>query len=161
MNNFAAKINRAAEECIGYMVVATICIVTFGVAARMCNIAVAWTDELLRAIFIWLIFIGAAMAYKTGSLIGFDLLEEMLGRNKILSMALKFVQHTAAVVFSAFLSEKSFRIITTQINTGELTPVLELPLWIVNLGLFSGSVLMLLFALCKIWHLVRPPSRKG
>ncbi|MDR1933897.1 MAG: TRAP transporter small permease subunit, partial [Spirochaetales bacterium] len=147
------KAARAIENCIGCLVVVTICLVTCGVAARMLNIAVAWTDELLRAIFIWIIFISAAIAYKTGNLIGFDLLEEMLSKRPVLSKVLKLIQHTGAIIFSLFLSVQTFKIISTQMSTQEFTPVLHIPLWLINLGCFIGSVIILLFALEKLLRL--------
>jgi TRAP-type C4-dicarboxylate transport system permease small subunit len=157
--NTVSKAARAVENCIGCLVVLTICLVTYGVAARMLNIAVAWTDELLRAIFIWIIFIAAAIAYKSGNLIGFDLLEEVLSKRPFPGKVLKLIQHTSAIIFSLFLSVQTFTIISTQMTTREFTPVLHIPLWLINLGCFIGSVLILLFALEKLLRLFLPGKR--
>jgi TRAP-type C4-dicarboxylate transport system permease small subunit len=154
-----AKAARAVENCIGSLVVLTICLVTYGVVSRMLNIAVAWTDELLRAIFIWIIFIAAAIAYKTGNLIGFDLLEEVLSKHPFPGKVLKLIQHAGAIIFSLFLSVQTFRIISTQLTTREFTPVLHIPLWLINLGCFIGSVFILLFALEKLLRLFLPGKR--
>ncbi|MDR1317238.1 MAG: TRAP transporter small permease subunit [Spirochaetales bacterium] len=156
MSTRFTKAARAVENCIGGLVVITVCLVTYGVAARMLNIAVAWTDELLRAIFIWTIFIAAAIAYKTGNLISFDLLEEMLTKHPSAGKALKLIQHAGAIVFSVFLSIQTFTIVSTQLRTNEFSPVLHIPLWLINLGCFIGSVLIFLFTLEKILRLFLP-----
>ncbi|MDR1179226.1 MAG: TRAP transporter small permease subunit [Spirochaetales bacterium] len=150
------KAARAVENCIGGLVVITVCLVTYGVAARMLNIAVAWTDELLRAIFIWIIFIAAAIAYKTGNLISFDFLEEIFSKHPIAEKALKLIQYASALIFSGFLSVQTFTIVSTQLRTSEFSPVLHIPLWLINLGCFIGSVLIFLFTLEKVLRIFLP-----
>jgi TRAP-type C4-dicarboxylate transport system permease small subunit len=154
MNRLAAGFAKTVENLIGYFVVVTICLVTYGVAARMLDISVAWTDELLRAIFLWLIFIAAALAYKTGNLIGFDLLNDVLAKRPRLLFCLKFLQCTGALVFGVFMSIHMLTIVSTQFSTDEFTPVLGLPLWFVNSGCLLGSVLTVMFALQKFFQLI-------
>ncbi|MDR1932600.1 MAG: TRAP transporter small permease subunit, partial [Spirochaetales bacterium] len=71
----------------------------------------------------------------------------------VLSKVLKLIQHTGAIIFSLFLSVQTFKIISTQKSTQEFTPVLHIPLWLINLGCFIGSVIILLFALEKLLRL--------
>jgi TRAP-type C4-dicarboxylate transport system permease small subunit len=147
----AAGFSRMVENTIGYFVIVAVCIVTYGVAARMMNISVAWTDELLRVIFLWLIFIAAALAYKTDNLIGFDLLNEMMKKKPRLSFVLEFLQCAGALVFGVFMSIHMFTIVSTQFSTSELTPVLNFPLWFVNTGCLLGSALIVLFVLQRFF----------
>jgi C4-dicarboxylate transporter DctQ subunit len=153
MNSKIARAARIAENLIGCLVIAAICLVTYGVISRMLNIPVAWTDELLRAVFLWLIFIAAAAAYKTDNLIGFDLLDDLLAKRRALRKTLKLIQCAGALVFGIFMTVKMSVIISTQFSTGEFTPVLNLPLWFINSGCFiGGGVLTTVFA---AWKLIR------
>jgi TRAP-type C4-dicarboxylate transport system permease small subunit len=152
--NKLAGFARMVENLIGYFVVLAICLVTYGVTARMLNISVAWTDELLRTIFLWLIFIAAAMAYKTDNLIGFDLLNNMMAKQPRLLFGLKFLQCIGALIFGVFMSVHMFTIVFTQFSTSEFTPVLNLPLWFVNSGCLLGSLLIVIFVLQKFFWLV-------
>ena len=50
------KFRNVGEKIIGAIVIAALLIANYGVFARfVLEIPVAWTDEILRAIFIWLI----------------------------------------------------------------------------------------------------------
>ncbi|MDR1935900.1 MAG: TRAP transporter small permease subunit [Candidatus Accumulibacter sp.] len=159
MNKLAAGFARIVENLIGYFVVLAVCLVTYGVIARMLNISVAWTDELLRTIFLWLIFIAAAMAYKTDNLIGFDLLNDMMTKRPRLLLCLKFLQGIGALIFGVFMSVHMFTIVSTQFSTSELTPVLNLPLWFVNSGCLLGSVLTVAFVFQKFFQLLTGKNR--
>jgi TRAP-type C4-dicarboxylate transport system permease small subunit len=154
MDRLAAGFSRLAENLIGYFVVVAICLVTYGVTARMLDISVAWTDELLRIIFLWLIFIAAALAYQTDNLIGLDLLNEMMKKRPGMLLVLKVLQCIGALIFGSFMSMHMLTIISTQFDTGEITPVLGFPLWLVNFGCLLGSVLIVLFVLQKFFLLV-------
>jgi TRAP-type C4-dicarboxylate transport system permease small subunit len=161
MNRLAAYFSRMVENLIGCFVVVAICLVTYGVIARMLNISVAWTDELLRAIFLWLIFIAAALAYKTNNLIGFDLLNDVMAKRPWLLRGLKFLQCAGALVFGIFMSIHMLTIVSTQLSTSEFTPVLNLPLWFVNSGCLLGSVLTVVFALQKFIQLAMEEKQRG
>jgi TRAP-type C4-dicarboxylate transport system permease small subunit len=155
MNRSGAGLpSRLVENLIGYFVIVAISVVTYGVAARTLNISVAWTDELLRVIFLWLIFIAAALAYKTNNLIGFDLLNDMMDNRPCLLLGLKILQCAGALIFGVFMSLHMLTIVSTQFDTSELTPVLGLPLWLVNLGCLLGSMLIVIFALQKFFSLI-------
>ncbi|GHU05773.1 hypothetical protein FACS1894158_09730 [Betaproteobacteria bacterium] len=153
MNKLTAGFARVVENLIGYFVVLAVCLVTYGVTARMLNISVAWTDELLRTLFLWLIFIAAAMAYKTDHLIALNLLNEVAEKRPRLLFCLKFLQGVGALIFGVFMSAHMFTIISTQFDTDEFTPVLNFPLWLVNLGCLLGSLLTVMFALQKFFWL--------
>lgn len=150
------KITKALQNIMGFAVLSTICIVTYGVVARLCNVPVAWSDEIVRIIFIWLVFIGSSVAFFSDSLIGLDLVEDMLSKKPGLKRALKVIQMLLGLVFGLFMTWQTYRIVSTQFNSGETTPVLMIPLWLVNFGYFIGSVLFAFFAIRKLAALFLP-----
>lgn len=144
------KIRGLLQDIMGFAVVTTICIVSFSVFARLMSIPVAWSDEVVKIIFIWLVFIGSAVAYQSDSLIGLDLVEDMLSKKPVLQKGLKSIQGIFATVFGVFMTLQTFRIVSTQLQSGEVTPVLGFPLWLVNLGYLLGSLLFAVFAVQKL-----------
>lgn len=144
------KLRSLFENLFGLAVLVTICTVTLTVAVRPFKIPMPWSNELVKSIFIWLVFIGSAMAFSSDSLIGLDLLEEMLEKKPAIKKALKCLQMVCALIFGVFMTCQTYKIIAMQMSTGEPTPVMQMPLWLVNLGYFLGSVMFAVFAIQKL-----------
>ena len=51
--------------------------------------------------------------------------------------------------------------IMTQFATGEVTPVVQYPLWLINVGFLIGSVLTLVFSVYKIYHVIKDLKRSA
>lgn len=150
------KLESLLQNIMGFATLVTICIVTYGVVARLFNIPVAWTDEIVRIIFIWLIFIGSAVAFSSNSLIGLDLVEDMLSKKTVARCVLKTIQAIFSIIFGVFMTTQTYKIVSTQLMSGETTPVLLIPLWMVNLGYFIGSILFAYFAITKLVKIFFP-----
>jgi TRAP-type C4-dicarboxylate transport system permease small subunit len=101
------------------------------------------------------------MAYKTDNLIALDLLNEVAAKRPRLLFCLKFLQGIGALIFGIFMSVHMFTIISTQFDTDEFTPVLNFPLWLVNLGCLLGSLLIVMFALQKFFWLFTGKKQHG
>lgn len=144
------KISKFFTNLLGFAVLVTICVVTYAVAVRPFKIPAPWSNELVKSIFIWLVFIGSAAAFQSDSLIGLDLVEDMLAKKPGLQKALKIFQMIFALIFGVFMTTQTWKIISTQITTGEPTPVLQMPLWLVNFGYFLGCALFAIFAVYKL-----------
>ena len=63
---------------------------------------------------------------------------------------MKLIQYVAAVGMSILLVVQLFTIIGTQMSTGEATTVIKYPLWLMNLGVFIGVVLIVIIGILKI-----------
>lgn len=141
MQKTIQQITKILQGIMGFAVLTTIIVVTYGVVARLLNIPVAWTDEFVRIFFIWLVFIGAAVAYESNALIGLDLVEDMLSKKPVARKLLKAVQMALGIIFGVFMTTQTYTIVSTQLSSGEMTPVMQVPLWLVNLGYLIGSFL--------------------
>ena len=138
------KAKDLGEKIIGAMVLAALLIANYGVFARfVLEIPVAWTDEVLRAIFIWLIFICSALAFNTNSLVCLELVEEKLKGKPLARQGLKVVQAVLAIIFSTFCTYNGFLIVLKQFKNGESTPVVDIPLYFINLGFLIGATMLL------------------
>lgn len=146
------KFRNVGEKLIGAMVVAALLIANYGVFARfVLEISVAWTDEILRAIFIWLIFICSALAFNTDTLISLDLVEERLKGKLFARRCLEIVQAIFAAVFSVFCTYNGFFIVLKQFRNAETTPVVDIPLYLISLGFLVGASMMFLISIGKLY----------
>ena len=84
-------------------------------------------------------------------LIGLDLIQEKISDNRKAYGGLKVLQYTLGLVFGVVTTNWGLNIILTQLSTNEKTAVVKYPLWIINMGFLIGSVLLVIFALWKIY----------
>jgi len=72
------------ELLLGIAGLTAILLVTLGVITRFVfQISIAWSDELLRTVFVWAYFIGTALLYRAnGGLMRLELLEDYLKGKK-------------------------------------------------------------------------------
>lgn len=135
---------------IGFMAILCLFIVNMCVLARLMKVSISWGDEIIKIIFIYIIFIGAALAYKNDGLIGITMLEESFLKNKKLYKFLKIIQHFIIVSFAIFCMCQSYLMTFRQFLYGELTPALELPAAISTLGFVMGSIIWVYYGFRKI-----------
>ncbi|AZQ67956.1 TRAP transporter small permease [Silicimonas algicola] len=77
------KLERSVHSALvfvtGAITVAIACVLLLQVVSRMIfKYPFAWPEELAGFLFTWLIFLGASVAYRSGSMIGIDWLVQML-----------------------------------------------------------------------------------
>ena len=145
------KAKDLGEKAIGAMVIVALLIANYGVLARyVLEIPAAWTDEITRAIFIWLIFISSAVAFSTDTLISLELVEAKLQGKPFARKCLKFVQAVLAIIFSVFCTYNGFLIVLKQFKSGETTPVVDIPLYFINLGFLIGASMLLFISVTRL-----------
>ena len=129
---------------IGFMAILCLFIVNMCVLARLMKVSISWGDEIIKIIFIYIIYIGAALAYKNDGLIGITMLEESFLKNKKLYKFLKIIQHFIIVSFAIFCMCQSYLMSFRQF------PALELPAAISTLGFVMGSIIWVYYGFRKI-----------
>ncbi len=79
VERLSEAVNRAVEVVAMAVVGVMVAVVAFGVASRFfLRAPVAWSDELSRYLFVWLSFLGAAVALRRGMHVGVDVLAKRL-----------------------------------------------------------------------------------
>lgn len=132
----------------GAWVLIAICLQTWGVFSRnIMGWSTAWLDDIQRLNFIWLIWILAAVAYGTRGLIRLDLLQTALTKRPRAYHSVSLAITAFEFVFSASLLVLGTRILSTHINSGELTVAISLPVWLLTLGFVLGCLLLMIFSL--------------
>lgn len=147
-----SRLDTAVKNIFGYVGILMILIETYSVFARnVLKIPSPWTDETLKLLFVWSIFICAGLAFLGDELIGLDLLGEKISGNRKAYGSLKLVQYVMGLIMGGFSTFWGFQIILTQIATNERTAVVKYPLWVINMGFLGGSIMIMVFALKKLY----------
>lgn len=99
-----------------------------------------WIEEVQLLLFVWAIFFGASVAFRTGSHVGIDIIAERLpekGR-KILDLFI----FTVSTIILAYFLWASYGL---SVNAAaKLTPYLKLPYWIIDDAAVVGSGIMII-----------------
>jgi TRAP-type C4-dicarboxylate transport system permease small subunit len=151
MNINFNKLRSVIENMFGVAGILLIIIETYSVFSRnIFKMSAAWTNEVLRLIFLWTVFIVAALAFFDDQMISIELLEEKLERQRKKYGLIKLIQYIIALGFFVSLLQQSIQVVTSQMATGATTEVLFIPHWIINTGFIIGNILLVIFAIYKI-----------
>lgn len=152
MDGLNKGINAVMQVIFGLVGTAMILIASYNVFARdVLQISAPWTDEALKFLDAWMIFVMAAVVFLSDEQISLTLLEDGRGvrSRPWLYHGIKFFQYALAGVLNVELVRELVKIISTQMATGEITTVIQYPLWLLNAGMLIGSLLTVLFAVVK------------
>jgi C4-dicarboxylate transporter DctQ subunit len=104
------------------------------------SIRLTWAQELCIFLFVWMAKFGAAYGVRTGIHVGVDILVNQLApewRRRMVLFGL-----FCGVAFTAFVGWLGARLVAHLFHSGQVSAVLEAPMWIVYLCLPIGSFLM-------------------
>ena len=102
-----------------------------------------WAEELSRYLMVWVIFIGASqVTLKGGGHIAVDIVPRLLSprANKILA----FLVNLIGIFFTLVLIYFSFRQMMRVKIAHQVSPAMELPMWIAYLSIPLGMFFMLI-----------------
>lgn len=142
MDRVNVLITRLCGMALGAMVLA----VFIGVLARFVfthagyRLSVPWTEEVSRYLMIWTVFLGGGVAARQGKLIGVEFIMHSLPASTG-----RFVKYFALALSMAFYTLLCF-IGWQWVVFGESTnsPVLELPMVVINPAMVVGGLVMAL-----------------
>lgn len=112
------------------------------------NNSLSWSEELVRYLFIWQIWLGASIGIKNNDHIRIEILTKRLperGRE-----ALEIVINAMLFVFYVFMVTEGFAYLQTVIAKNMTSTGLQIPLAIVYFSLPFGSVIVALRLLCRV-----------
>jgi len=104
--------------------------------------SILWVEEVSRYLMIWLTFLGSGIVLRYGAHIGIDTLQERFPRQAPLLRAIIFV---LLLVFFVAMVGLGFRY--ALLTWGQTTPVMQIPVGAVYLGMPVGFVLMIVHLL--------------
>ena len=124
-----------------------------GVQDFLLSLNLAWAQELCIYMFIWMAKIGAAYGVRTGIHVGVDVLINALDerwRRYLIIFGL-----LAGALFTGIVGTFGTRFIWELYHTEQTSADLELPMWLVYLGLPIGSFLMCFRFLQVCWKFAK------
>ena len=100
----------------------------------------SWTQELCIYLFIWMAKFGAAYGVRTGIHIGVDALVNAL--RPALRRAMVTIALSLGALFTGIIAILGARWVWFVYGTGQISPDLEWPMWVIYLCIPLGSSLM-------------------
>lgn len=124
-----------------------------GVQDWLISINMSWAQELCIYLFVWMAKFGAAYGVRTGIHVGVDVLINRLQeapRRKFILFGL-----LAGALFTVIVGSMGANFVWHLAQTEQITPDLEVPVWIVYLAIPCGSYLMCFRFLQVAWSFHR------
>jgi C4-dicarboxylate transporter DctQ subunit len=100
----------------------------------------SWAEELTRYLIIWISFVGGSICVKHNDHVCVDLIHHLLPAKA--KTVLIMITQWIASVFMAVLAYYSWKIMMFNFSTGQISPTLMVPMWIIYLSIVLGSILM-------------------
>jgi len=119
--------------------IAIVCITVAGVVMRkFVNRPIAWLEEMQLFFFVWMVFFGASVAFRTGGQISIDIVAERLGtkQRRILDVFAYLV--TMAVLIYLFFGGVGL----AEAVTKKVTPYLRISYTLIDIAAPIGCALM-------------------
>jgi C4-dicarboxylate transporter, DctQ subunit len=114
------------------------------------HLSLTWAQELCIYLFIWMAKFGAAYGVRTGIHVGVDVLVRLLEPAKR-RFWITF-DLLAGAFFTGVIAVLGAMFVWRMMGTGQVSPDLELPMWIVYLAVPLGSALMCYRFLQVCWR---------
>lgn len=140
MDHVNVLLTRMCGVALGLMVLS----VFIGVLARFVfthvgyRLSVPWTEEVSRYLMIWTVFLGGAVAARHGKLIGVEFVVQGLPPH--LGRMVKYIALVLSMVFYVLLCIVGWQ--WMQFGASTNSPVLELPMYVINPAMAVGGVVM-------------------
>lgn len=104
--------------------------------------SLAWSEELVRYLFVWSAFLGVPYCIRRGTSIKVDQFREFLPISVQKSLA--YIDKIIIFVLFLIITMFSFDVIRSTYISGQTSAAMGIPMWIVQSSVFVGSVLSMI-----------------
>src|SRR5690554_63927 len=125
------------------------------VARYVFNSSLSWSEELTRYLFVWSAFLSLPYTIKTNIALKIDQLFTVLPEG--LKKALWIVGYVLMFVFFTFMFKNAIGVVQSSINSGQRSPALGLPMYLVQLSSLAGFGLAIIRTLQALILTVKAP----
>ncbi|MDL2209791.1 TRAP transporter small permease [Desulfovibrio sp. OttesenSCG-928-O18] len=130
------------EYCVLILFPIMVTVVLIATFARYSQLfQMFWGEELARYVMVYLGYLGIALAMKRRAHIGVTALTDRV-KGRAGKRAVLVVQTVIILAFCAVISAFLFSLIGKQLNIGQTSPALELPIWVPYAGVPLGMILL-------------------
>lgn len=125
----------------GVMLVAIVVMTVAGVFMRkLMGQPFAWLEEMQLFFFVWLVFFGGSVAFRTGNHVGIDIVAERLGPGA--RRVLDILVYVITMLVLIYMLRGSAEL--AQSVTRKVTPYLKISYWVIDIAAPVGCILMIL-----------------
>ena len=110
-----------------------------------------WYDEIARLLFVWIVFLGAAVGVRRGAHFRLHLLVDRLPRGARRPVHVFGV--LVLMVFGLLLIQQGWKLV--ELGQFQRTPVMGLSMQYVYASIPVGGALIILYSLPLLWHALR------
>ncbi|MEN2467356.1 TRAP transporter small permease [Ornithinibacillus sp. FSL M8-0202] len=136
----------------GFLMFLMVSVVTAQVISRyLFNSPLTWTEELARYTFVWVSFLGMAVAIKYGSHIALDMLARKL--TGVSRKTLMVFNNMLVLIFSGILTYSGFEFV--KLGARQSSPSLSLPMEFVYIVIPISGILLIYFVLSETIQIIR------
>lgn len=146
--------NKTEEAFVGISMMAVTILLFINIILRFFfSAGISWTEEFVRYAIIWITFIGGSICFRRGIHVGIDVLIDYLPTKgkKILS----FIINLMAIALMFFLIKFGIDLVIFSMNTGQLTPALQIKMYWVYLAIPIGALLSLIHLFMQTYEMIR------
>ncbi|GBE14643.1 sialic acid TRAP transporter permease protein SiaT [bacterium BMS3Abin14] len=152
MSKLDAVLSKTEEFLLGVLMTTASLVLFANIIARyVFNWGFPWAEELVRYEIIWMVFLGGSVAARQGLHIGVDLLVRFAPRP--LRKPINILINVISLVFCGFIVYYGAALIIQTRMFGQVSPALQMPMWMVQLAIPFGAGLMALRFAQQIWRL--------
>ena len=150
------------EEII-LCILLTIVVLTSGIqviSRYVFNSSLTFSEELCRYLYIWTGFMTSSLCVKNGSIIKIDTFTGMLPKRW--KTVLHFVTSILCIAVVGVLFKNACVIVEKAFISGQVSPAIKIPMWILYSGALAGLALFLLRLIQQTISLFKkPPEEEG
>jgi len=122
-------ISRLEEIIIAISILFATILILVNVALRLMGSGITWSEELIRYLLILVTFIGMSVCARDGEHVSIEFIPQMLkGKANTILMV---VINSVSLIFSIMLTWYSFQLFQFSWKTGQLSPGLGLPIFLI------------------------------
>jgi len=130
---------RVVDGIIFVAVFGMVFLIVTQVTTRAVGHSSPWTEELSRFLFIWTTFLGMAVGFRQSNHPSVEFCVSMF--HSSIQRLLRHLTPICAVVFFGLVGWYGVALLKQQIRFGEISPTLQIGMWVTTLPLVLGSVL--------------------
>jgi TRAP-type C4-dicarboxylate transport system permease small subunit len=152
VQNCLTRVQKGAEYFAAFLLLAMVAIVFANVFCRfVLNASIAWSEEVARFLFLWIVFLGSFFAFVTNEHLGLDLIVNAVSERTAKWMN---VARDLLVIFSIGVVTVGGYSITKD-NWDWLSPAISIPYGYVNIIVPLTMAPMLIIAIIRFFRHIR------
>lgn len=116
-------------------------VIAVQVVSRIAGKSVPWTEELSRYLFLWTVNFGMAVGMRHADHASVNFVYLVIPKKEIIKKIHLGIYTLSCVLFFSLLTYWNFSMTMRQLKSGEISPAMEIPMFLVTLPLFVCDIL--------------------